>query len=277
MFNPIQKLSGTVKFLIVGAIALLIFLEFVPFIIGAGERGVVTHFGAVDPVPLSEGIHFKVPFRDVIIPIDVKIQKFEVPAQGSTKDLQDLRAKFAVNFALQADRVAQIYQQQGDLRAIVDRIVAPQTQESFKTAAAQFTAEESIVKRPELKAQFDQILMSRLSKYGIEIYDTSVVDIEFSAEFAQAVERKQVAEQDAQRSVYIAQKAEQEAQARINQAKGEAEAQKLLQVSIDANILRKQELDNQRLAIDKWDGILPKVNSGAVPFLDVVSASKIAK
>jgi prohibitin 1 len=274
MLNPIQKLSNSVKFLIVGAIALLIFLDLVPFIVGAGERGVVTHFGAVDPVPLTEGIHFKVPFRDVIIPIDVKIQKFEVPAQGSTKDLQDLKAKFAVNFALQADRVAQIYQQQGDLRAIVDRIVAPQTQESFKTAAAQFTAEESIVKRPELKARFDEILMSRLSKYGIEIYDTSVVDIEFSPEFAQAVERKQVAEQDAQRSVYIAQKAEQEAQARINQAKGEAEAQKLLQVSIDPNILRKQELDNQRLAIDKWDGILPKVNSGAVPFLDVIAAGK---
>jgi prohibitin 1 len=274
MFNPINKLSGSTKLLIIGVISLLIFLEAVPFIVGAGERGVVTHFGAVDPVPLSEGIHFKVPFRDVIIPIDVKIQKFEVPAQGSTKDLQDLKAKFAVNFALQADRVAQIYQQQGDLRAIVDRIVAPQTQESFKTAAAQFTAEESIVKRPELKAQFDQILMSRLSKYGIEIYDTSVVDIEFSAEFAQAVERKQVAEQDAQRSVYIAQKAEQEAQARINQAKGEAEAQKLLQVSIDPNILRKQELDNQRLAIDKWDGILPKVNSGTVPFLDVIAAGK---
>lgn len=274
MLNPVKTLSNFTKFLIIAAILIVAFFSTVPFIIGAGERGVVTHFGAVEPIPLGEGIHFRVPFRDTIIPIDVKIQKFEVPAQGSTKDLQDLKAKFAVNFALKADKVAQIYQQQGDLRAIVDRIIAPQTQESFKTAAAQFTAEESIVKRPELKLQFDQILMSRLNKYGIEIYDTSVVDIEFSTEFAQAVESKQVAEQDAQRSVYIAQKAEQEAQARINQARGEAEAQKLLQVSIDANILRKQELDNQRLAIDKWDGILPRVNSGAVPFLDVISASK---
>lgn len=274
MLNPVKTLSNLTKFLIVAAIAILVFFISVPFIIEAGERGVVTHFGAVEPVPLGEGLHFRVPFRDNIIPIDIKIQKFEVPAQGSTKDLQDLKAKFAVNFALKADQVAQIYQQQGDLRAIVDRIIAPQTQESFKTAAAQFTAEESIVKRPELKSQFDKILISRLSKYGIEIYDTSVVDIEFSTEFAQAVESKQVAEQDAQRSVYIAQKAEQEAQARINQARGEAEAQKLLQVSIDANILRKQELDNQRLAIDKWDGILPRVNSGAVPFLDVLAESK---
>ena len=268
-------MPNLIKASIITAVAIVAFFVFLPFsIIGAGERGVITHFGAVEPVPLGEGIHFRVPVRDSIIPIDIKIQKHEVPAQGSTKDLQDLNATFAVNFALEAEKVAQIYQQQGDLKAIVDRIIAPQTQESFKTAAAQFTAEESIVKRPELKAQFDQILIDRLSKYGIQIYDTSVIDIKFSTEFAQAVESKQVAEQDAQRSVYIAQKAEQEAQARINQARGEAEAQKLLQVSIDANILRKQELDNQRLAIAKWDGILPKVNSGAVPFLDIVSASK---
>jgi regulator of protease activity HflC (stomatin/prohibitin superfamily) len=238
-------------------------------VINPGERGVITHFGAVDPIPLNEGIHFRVPLRDRVVRIDVKVQKHEVDAKGSTKDLQDLKAVFAVNFALQSDRVAQTYQQQGNLDQIVERIIAPQTQESFKTAVAQFTAEDSIVRRPELKEQFDTILSDRLQKYGIVVYDTSVVNIEFSTEFAQAVESKQVAEQDAQRAVYIAQKAEQEAQARINQAKGEAEAQRLLQVSLDDKVLRKQELDNQREAIAKWDGKLPSVNSGAVPFLNL--------
>ncbi len=238
-------------------------------IIGAGERGVVTHFGAVDPVPLSEGLHPRIPLRDRIVRIDVKVQKHEVPAKGSTKDLQDLNAVFAVNFALKADLVAKTYQQQGNLDRIVDRIIAPQTQESFKTAVAQFTAEESIVRRPELKQQFDLILSDRLQKYGIVIYDTSVVDIEFSPEFARAVEAKQVAEQEAQRAVYIAQQAEQEALARINQAKGESEAQKLLQVSLDDKLLKKQELDNQSRAIAKWDGHLPNVNSGAIPFLNI--------
>jgi prohibitin 1 len=253
--------------------AIVLILLFPPIaIVGAGERGVVTHFGAVDPSPLSEGIHWIMPVKDRLIRIDVKVQKHEVPAKGSTKDLQDLNATFAVNFALESDRVAQTYQQQGNLDQIVERIIAPQTQESFKTAVAQFTAEDSIVRRPELKQQFDEILSERLTKYGIEIYDTSVVDIEFSPEFAQAVEAKQVAEQDSQRAVYIAKKAEQEAQARINQAKGEAEAQKLLQVSLDDKVLRKQELDNQREAIAKWDGKLPNVNSGAIPFLNLEQA-----
>jgi prohibitin 1 len=258
------------KLAIAGVLLLVFFFFLNPIVsVGPGERGTVTHFGAVDPKPLGEGLHIIVPIRDRVILLDVKVQKHEVPAKGSTKDLQDLKAVFAVNFALQPDLVARTYQQQGNLGEIVERIVAPQTQESFKTAVAQFTAEESIIKRPQLKQNFDDILSDRLVKYGIKIYDTSIVDIQFSSEFAQAVERKQVAEQESQRAVYIADKAEQEAQARINQAKGEAEAQRLLQQSLDKDVLRKQELDNQRIAIEKWDGKLPNVNSGAIPFLNL--------
>jgi prohibitin 1 len=271
-------MNNASKFAIAGFLLLLLFFIFNPIVlIGPGERGVITHFGAVEPTPLAEGIHLVVPVRDRVTLLDVKVQKHEVPAKGSTKDLQDLKAVFAVNFALRPEIVARTFQQQGNLSAIVERIVAPQTQEAFKTAVAQFTAEESIVKRPQLKDSFDTILGERLDKYGIEVYDTSVVDIQFSVEFAQAVESKQVAEQESQRAVYIAQKAEQEAQGRINQATGEAEAQRLLQQSLDPNILRKQELDNQRLAIEKWDGKLPNVNSGAVPFLNLKTSESEAK
>jgi prohibitin 1 len=263
-------MQALIKTAIALTIAILLIALLSPIVvINAGERGVLTHFGAVDPVPLAEGIHWRTPLRDRIVRLDVKVPKHEVDAKGSTKDLQDLHAIFAVNFALDAKRVAQTYQQQGNLDLIVERIIAPQTQESFKTAVAQFTAEDSIVRRPELKEQFDLILSDRLRKYGVDIYDTSVVDIQFSPEFAQAVEAKQVAEQDSQRAVYIAEKAEKEAQGRINQAKGEAEAQRLLQVSLDDKLLRKQELDNQKSAIAKWDGKLPNVNSGAIPFLNV--------
>jgi prohibitin 1 len=271
-------MSKDLKLAIAGVLLLLFFFFLNPIVsVGPGERGVVTHFGAVDAQPLGEGLHIIVPIRDRIILLDVKVQKHEVPAKGSTKDLQDLKAVFAVNFALKPDLIARTYQQQGNLGEIVERIVAPQTQESFKTAVAQFTAEESIIKRPQLKQNFDDILSDRLVKYGIEVYDTSIVDILFSTEFAQAVERKQVAEQESQRAVYIAEKAEQEAQGRINQAKGEAEAQRLLQQSLNKDVLRKQELDNQRIAIDKWDGKLPNVNSGAIPFLNLQPEVKEAK
>jgi len=117
---------------------------------------------------------------------------------------------------------------QGTLQNIVAKIIAPQTQESFKIAAAKRTVEEAITRRSELKEDFDNALSTRLEKYGILVLDTSVVDLNFSPEFARAVEDKQIAEQRAQRAVYITQEAEQQAQAEVNRAKGKAEAQRLL-------------------------------------------------
>ena len=128
-----NSINSIIKPLIPLGLLLLIVLIFQPvFMVGPGERGVVTHFGAVDLVPLNEGIHLVIPLRDRVTILDVKVQKHEVPAKGSTKDLQDLKAVFAVNFALRPDSIAQTFQQQGNLGAIVERIVAPQTQGSFQ-------------------------------------------------------------------------------------------------------------------------------------------------
>lgn len=77
----------------------------------------------------------------------------------------------------------------------------------------------------------------RLQKYGVLVLDTSVVDLNFSQEFSKAVEDKQIAEQRAQRAVYVAQEAEQEAQAEVNRAQGKAEAQRLLAETLKAPVV----------------------------------------
>ena len=196
-------------------------------IVNPGQAGVLSVLGKAQDGALLEGIHFKPPLVSAVDIYDVTVQKFEVPAQSSTRDLQDLSARFAINFRLDPTEVVDIRRTQGTLENLVSKIVAPQTQESFKIAAARRTVEEAITQRAELKRDFDEALTNRLQKYGILVLDTSVVDLTFSPEFAKAVEDKQIAEQRARRAVYIAQEAEQEAQAEINRAKGRAEAQRL--------------------------------------------------
>ncbi len=170
-------------------------------------------------------------------------------------------------------QVVEIRRTQGTLQNIVAKIIAPQTQESFKIAAARRTVEEAITKRSELKEDFDNALNSRLEKYGILVLDTSVVDLNFSPEFARAVEDKQIAEQKAQRAVYVAREAEQQAQAEINRAKGKAEAQRLLAETLKA---QGGELVLQKEAIEAWrqgGSQMPKVlvtggdSKNSVPFL----------
>ncbi len=271
-----RQATVSISNLIAGILAaLLVFVGFNSFvIINPGQAGVLSILGKAQDGALLEGIHFKPPIISNVDVYDVTVQKFEVPAQSSTKDLQDLSASFAINFRLDPLKVVEIRRTQGTLQNIVAKIIAPQTQESFKVAAAKRTVEEAITKRTELKNDFDNALNSRLEKYGIIVLDTSVVDLTFSPEFARAVEEKQIAEQRAQRAVYIAQEAEQQAQADINRAKGKAEAQRLL-----AETLNNQggNLVLQKEAIEAWregGAQMPKVlvtngngSGGNVPFI----------
>ncbi len=258
-------------FILVVLVFLIGFNSYV--VLNPGQAGVISILGKAQDVVLLEGIHFKPPLISTIDIYDLTVQKFEVPAQSSTKDLQDLSARFAINFRLDPLLVVNIRRTQGTLANIVSNIIAPQTQESFKIAAAKRTVVEAITKRNELKQDFDDALSQRLEKYGILILDTSVVDLDFSPEFAKAVEEKQIAEQRAKRAIYVAQEAEQQAQADINRATGRAEAQRLLAETLKAEggqlVLRKE-------AIQAWrDGgsQMPKVlisggkDQAGVPFL----------
>jgi regulator of protease activity HflC (stomatin/prohibitin superfamily) len=266
-----QNWQTVVAGILAAIVLLLSFSSFV--IINPGQAGVLSILGKARDGTLLEGIHIKPPLISTVDIYDVTVQKFEVPAQSSTKDLQDLSASFAINFRLDPSQVVDIRRKQGTLQNIVSKIIAPQTQESFKIAAARRTVEEAITKRSELKQDFDMALGERLEKYGIIVLDTSVVDLAFSPEFSKAVEEKQIAEQRAQRAVYVAQEAEQEAQADINRAKGRAEAQRLL-----AETLRAQggQLVLQKEAIEAWrqgGSQMPKVlvmggdSKSNVPFL----------
>jgi regulator of protease activity HflC (stomatin/prohibitin superfamily) len=266
-----QNWQALVGGIIAAAVILLSFSSFV--IINPGQAGVLSILGKARDGALLEGVHFKPPLISAVDIYDVTVQKFEVPAQSSTRDLQDLSARFAINFRLDPTEVVEVRRKQGTLENIVSKIIAPQTQESFKIAAARRTVEEAITKRTELKQDFDTALSDRLQKYGIIVLDTSVVDLAFSPEFSRAVEEKQIAEQRAQRAVYVAQEAEQQAQAEINRARGKAEAQRLL-----AETLRAQggQLVLQKEAIEAWregGAQMPKVlvmggdSKSNVPFL----------
>lgn len=269
-----QQLGNWQTVVAVIVAAVLVILSLNSFIIiNPGQAGVLSILGKARDGALIEGIHLIPPFISVVDVYDLTVQKFEVPAESSTKDLQTLTARFAINFRIDPIQVVDIRRKQGTLANIVNKIIAPQTQESFKIAAAKRTVEEAITRRSDLKEDFDMALGQRLDKYGIIVLDTSVIDLTFSPEFARAVEEKQIAEQRAQRAVYVAQEAEQEAQAEINRARGKAEAQRLLAETLKA---QGGQLVLQKEAIEAWKtggAQMPKVlvmsgdTKTGVPFL----------
>jgi prohibitin 1 len=234
------------------------------FTINAGERGVLMRFGAVQTPVLGEGIHFIIPLVNTIEKLSVRVQKQQISAEASSKDLQEVFTDISLNWHIIADEANVIFQEIGDEKQIIERIINPAVEEVLKAIMAKYTAEEIIKKREEVKAGVDELLASRVSPYHISVDDISLVHVHFSQKFSDAVEMKQIAEQEAKRAEFVAQKALRDAEAKVNLAGGEAEAQRLLRENLTSEILQKQ-------AIEKWDGKLPLIvgDNAANRFLDV--------
>ena len=251
-----------------GGIAFLLFFALVilkPFsIVKAGERGVVMRFGKVQDVILDEGLHLIVPIVNSVKTLSVRVQKNDIAAAASSKDLQDVKTEVALNWHIDPQKANIIYQRIGDETEIISRIINPAVAEIVKAATAEKNAEEIVTKRKEVKQQIDSELKERLSDYGILVDDVSLVNVSFSPEFTKAIEAKQIAEQQAKQADYEALKAEKIAQAEINRAKGQAEAQRLQKLTLTPALLQKE-------AITKWDGKFPMVmgGDGALPFINI--------
>lgn len=221
-------------------------------IVNAGERGVLLKFGEVQPTVLTEGIHPIIPIMHTVKKLSVRVQSQEITAEASSRDLQDVYTDVALNWHIVPDETHLIFQRIGDQEAIIQHIINPAVEEVLKAVMAKYTAEEIITKRGAVKTGVDQALIERLRPYHIAVDDISLVHVHFSHRFSDAVEAKQVAEQEAKRAEFVALKAINEAAARVNIAKGEAEAQRLLRESLTPELLQRQ-------AIEKWNGHLPLI------------------
>jgi regulator of protease activity HflC (stomatin/prohibitin superfamily) len=210
---------------------------------------------------LGEGIHGIIPIVNTVKKLSVRVQKQEISAEASSKDLQDVFTDVALNWHIIPEEANMIFQQIGAENEIVDRIINPAIEEVLKAVMAKYTAEELITNRGEVKAGVDNLLTTRLTTYHIAVDDISLVHVHFSERFDEAVEAKQIAEQEAKRAEFVALKASKEAEAKVNLAKGEAEAQRLIRETLTPELLQKQ-------AIEKWDGNMPKIvgNNGVKMF-----------
>jgi prohibitin 1 len=262
--RSIYKSSTPVLLVLVAALLLLLTL-FKPFvIINAGERGVVMRFGEVQERVLNEGIHVISPVVTTVKILSVRVQKHQFPTQAASRDLQDVFADVALNWHIEPTKANIIFQQIGDEIQVVQRIINPAVEEVLKAVMAKYTAEEIITKRGEVKAEVDETLSQRLASYQIAVDDISLVNVHFSERFSEAVEAKQIAEQEAKRAEFIAQKAAVEAEAEVNRARGQAEAQRLVRETITPELL-------QKLAIERWDGHFPTVlgGDGSIPLINI--------
>ena len=261
-----QKIPGKMVVIGIAGVAVLLLLISSFFSIEAGDRGIVLRFGEVNRV-VEPGLRFKLPVAEDVVHMTVRVQKSTTKTEAASRDLQNVQTTMVLNFMIDPLKAGEIYSTIG--LNYNERVIDPAVKESFKAAAARYTAEELISKREQLKTEVQLYLRDRLGVFGIVIVELSITDFEFSAEFNRAIESKQTAEQNALRAKRDLDRIKVEAQQKIASAQAEAESLRIQRQVISKELLELRRIEAQMKAIEKWDGKLPNVTGGAVPFIQL--------
>jgi regulator of protease activity HflC (stomatin/prohibitin superfamily) len=267
-----KKLLIVVPFIVI-VLAAVIIATLGVVVIPAGNRGVILTWGSVTGV-LGEGLHFITPVAQRVELMDVTIQKVETAEFAASKDLQEVTTTIAVNYRVVPEAAGEVYQ---TLRQEYEfRVIKPNIEESIKATTALFEAEELIALRESVKIKFNEILSDRLEEYNIEILSVSIVDFQFSPEFAAAIEAKVVAQQRALEALNELEQIRYEAQQQVIQAEAAANAT-ILTATAQAEAIRlvRESLTSEYLtylSIQRWDGKLPYLFGGdTIPFIQIPS------
>ncbi len=238
-------------------------------VVPAGHRAVIfDKFHGVKQVSLREGFNFIMPFVQEAILFDIRVSKAEFDSTAASKDLQIVHTKVALNFHPDADTIHELFRNVGTDYAT--KIIHPAVQEAVKATTALYTAEELITRREEVKKHIQELLQRQSAPLRIQITETYITDFDFSQGFAQAVEAKQIAEQQAFKAKRDLDRIRIEAEQKIAQARAEAESLKMQREAITPNLIELRRVETQKLAIDKWDGRLPQMMLGnTTPMIDV--------
>lgn len=207
------------------AIAGIITLVIAGILVGAscvgwvptGHTGVLTTFGKVEDGTLEAGLRGKAPWQSIVT-MDNRVQKETTDLVCFSSDIQEVSMKYTINYQISSANAMTIYKTIG--KSYYDNVIVPNITESVKTQVAKYNAEALVSDRSELSQNIQADLTARLQEYNIIVVSASIEDMDFTDAFTNAVEAKQVAEQNKL-------KAQTEAEQQIIEANAAAEIKKV--------------------------------------------------
>ncbi|MBR2615676.1 MAG: prohibitin family protein [Clostridia bacterium] len=233
-------------------------------VVEAGTTGVVMTLGRVGDNVLTEGFHPKIPFAQKVVKIDNRVTKLEVITEAFSKDLQTVSTTLAINYRVDPGKSHHLYKNIGT--GYENVLVVPAVNEVLKAITAQYTAEESVTDRTIISSGLIEGLNEKLNEDGLYVTDVNILNFDFSEAFINAIEEKQVAQQQLL-------KAETEKQTAITNAEAEAETVRIkAEAEAEANRIVSESLNEiiiENKKVEKWDGKLPQVQGDADPLITI--------
>ncbi|KAG8428239.1 Prohibitin-1, subunit of the prohibitin complex (Phb1p-Phb2p) [Metarhizium acridum] len=223
------------------------------FDVKGGTRAVIfDRLSGVKEDVINEGTHFLVPWLQRSVIFDVRTKPRNIATTTGSKDLQMVSLTLRVLHRPNVKALPKIYQVQSpttsrfsidDMLTVCrnlgvdydERVLPSIGNEVLKAIVAQFDAAELITQREAVSQKIRTELTRRAAEFNIALEDVSITHMTFGREFTKAVEQKQIAQQDAERARFIVEKAEQERQANVIRAEGEAESAETISKAIAKN------------------------------------------
>lgn len=257
-----KMLFGVV--IIIG-IVLLALAPFSFYVVSPGYTALHLRLGQVIGARTESGGYIKVPLIDTIVYINNRICKSVIETTALSKDLQFVSIGVAINYRI--NNAIELYQTVGTEfeRVIID----PFAQESIKAVVAKYTAEDLIQYRHDAKDKVFAELRDRLQPLNIALVDFNFVHSDFSPDFIKAVEEKQIAEQSAKTARNLTEKVKEEVIQAKSKADAEAYALRVKRESVTQELIALKKVEASMKAIEKWDGVLPRVAGGNTPFISI--------
>ncbi|KAA0157008.1 hypothetical protein FNF27_02013 [Cafeteria roenbergensis] len=204
------------------------------YTVEGGHRAVMwDRINGVGEVVIDEGTHLRIPMFQYPITFDVRLKPRVIATRTGTKDLQQVTISLRVLARPQVDKLPSIYRSLGE--DYYDRVLPSICNEVLKATVANYDAEQLLTLRERVSRQIREALSERADDFNLVLEDVSITHLAFGREFTKAIESKQVAQQDAERSKFVVAKAEQEKRAEIIRAEGEALAADLINKALGEN------------------------------------------
>ncbi|KAI4387712.1 hypothetical protein MLD38_000124 [Melastoma candidum] len=197
------------------------------YTVDGGQRAVIfDRLRGVMEETVSEGTHFLVPWLQKPFIFDIRTRPHTFSSVSGTKDLQMVNLTLRVLARPEVSRLPYIFRHLG--LEYDDKVLPSIGNEVLKAVVAQFNADQLLTERPHVSALVRESLIRRAREFNIILDDVAITHLSYGVEFSRAVEQKQVAQQEAERSKFVVMKADQERRAAIIRAEGESEAAKLI-------------------------------------------------
>lgn len=273
MFEKISLLGkGLVGFLvIIFALAFLSQISFV-YTVKYGRAAVVNRFGKIDRIS-TPGLHFKIPLvegLDIYTTQKViyetsesselgKADYRDSPVDTSTEDGQQISIRYTIRFQVDPKELRRVAETLGTEDQIVERIVKAESRSVVRNVARKYRAQDLYTGNIfDFQREVQEILAKSFTSNGLILDEFLVRQTKFSPEYVEAVEQKQIENEKVKTEEYRAGQEKFKKEQVITRAEGEARAQEILRLTIDPLVL-------QKMAIEKWNGVLPQYTGASQP------------